>query len=110
MASLFYTKFNYNGELLGLVDCIDRILGMPHPPRTSKREEECAVQSAIERPIIAIYRSAYGQLFCNSPDHIRSEIAPIVDIVRRYTWLSEDAIWKLAYGILLWKAISEEQE
>lgn len=110
MASLLYTKFDCDGERLGLVDYIDRILGTPHPPRTSKREEECAVQNAIERPVIAIYRSACGQLFCNSPDHIRSEIAPIVDIVRRYTWLSEDAIWKLAYEILLWKAIPEEQK
>lgn len=109
MASLLYTKFNYNGEWLGLVDYIDRIMGTPHPPRTSKREEECAVQSAIERPIIAIYRSAYGQPFCNSPDHIRSEIAPVVGIVRQYTWLSEDTIWKLAYEILLWKAIPEEE-
>ncbi len=104
MASLLYTKFAYNGEHLGLVDYIDRILGTPHPPRTSKKEEECAVRSAIERPIIAIHRNACGRLICDAADYIRSEIAPIVDIVRRYTWLSEDAIWKVAYEILLWKA------
>lgn len=110
MASLLYTKFNYNGEWLGLVDYIDRIMGTPHPSRTSKREEECAVQSAIERPVLAIHKTACGRLACEAADCIRYEIAPVVDIVRQYTWLTEDAIWKLAYEILLWGTIPEEDE
>lgn len=105
MDSVLYTKFYYNNEWLGLADYIDRILGTPHPPRVTKREEECAVQLAIERPIIIIHRNACGRLICDAADYIRSEIAPIIDIVRRYTWLNEDAIWKLAYEILLWKAM-----
>lgn len=107
MASLLYTKFNYNGEWLGLVDYIDRIMGTPHPPRTSKKEEERAVANAIERPIIAVHRNACGRLVCDAADYMRYEIAQVVDIVRQYTWLSEDAIWKLAYEILLFKAIPE---
>lgn len=103
MTSLLYTKFYYNNEMLGLVDYIDRILGTKHPIRT-KNEEEYAVRDAIERPIIVIHRNACERLICDAADYIRSEIAPIVDIVRRYTWLSEDAIWKVAYEILLWKA------
>lgn len=110
MTSLLYTKFNYNGEWVGLVEYIDRIMGTPHPPRTSKKEEELAVQNAIERPIIVIHRNACDRLVWEATDYIRSEIAQLVDIVRQYTWLSEDTIWKVAYEILLWKAIPEEEE
>lgn len=107
MDSVLYTKFYYNGEKVGLVDYIDRIMGTKHPIRT-KEEEECAVQLAIERPIIVIHRNACERLVCNAADYIRSEIAQVVDIARQYTWLSEDAIWKVAYEILLLKAIPEE--
>ncbi len=109
MPSLLYTKFNHNGEWVGLVDYIDRMMGAPHPPRSIK-EEERAVQDAMERPILAIHRSACGRLVWDAADYIRSEIAEVVDIVRRYTWLGEDAIWKVAYEILLWKAIPEGQK
>lgn len=109
MASLLYTKFNYNGEWVRLADYIDRMLGAKHPIRTIK-EEERAVANAIERPIIAIHRNACGRLVCDAADYIRSEIAPVVDIVRQYTWLSEQNIWKLAYEILLFKAIPEVEE
>lgn len=99
MSSLLYTKFNYDGERLGLVDYIDRMMGTPHPPRSIK-EEERAVQNAIERPVISIYQNTHG----TGPDHfadcMRSEIADVVDIVHRYTWLNEDAIWQIAYDIL----------
>lgn len=85
------------------------MLGTPHPPRVNKQEEERAVANAIERPVIAIHRNARGQLFCDATDYIRSEVAQVVDIVRQYTWLDEDAIWKLAYEVLLWNAIPEEE-
>lgn len=109
MPSLLYTKFNYNGEWLGLADYIGRILGAKHPIRTIK-EEERAVANAIERPIIVIHRNARGLLNCDPADYIRSEIEPLVDIVCRYTWLSEQNIWKLAYEVLLWKTTPEEDE
>jgi hypothetical protein len=107
MASLLYTKFDCDGERLGLVDYIDRILGTPHPPRVTKKEEELAVQNAIERPVVAIYQNTHG----TGPDHfadcIRNEVAQVVDIVHQYTWLNEDDIWKLAYEILRRKTITE---
>lgn len=109
MSSLLYTKFDYNGEWLGLVDYIDRMMSTKHPIRTIK-EEERAVANAIERPIIAIHRNARGLLNCDPADYIRSEIEPLVDIVRQYTWLNEQNIWKLAYEVLLWKAIPEVEE
>ena len=109
MVSLLNIEFHYNGEWLGLAAYIDRILSTPHPPRSIK-EEECAVANVIERPIIAVHRNACGRLVCDAADYMRYEIAQVVDIVRRYTWLSEDAIWKLAYEILLFKAIPEEEE
>lgn len=107
MGSLLYTEFYYNGERLGLAAYIDRILSTPHPPRVTKKEEERAVANAIERPIVAVHRNACGRLVCDAADYMRYEIAQVVDIVRQYTWLSEDAIWKLAYEILLFKAIPE---
>lgn len=106
MTSLLYTKFNYNGEWVGLVDYIDRMMGTPRKSRFIK-EEERAVANAIEHPIIAIYRNARGLSNCDPADYIRSEIEPLVDIVCRYTWLSEQDIWKLAYEVLLWKARPE---
>lgn len=108
MTSLLDIEFNYNGEWVGLVEYIARIMGTPHPPRTSKKDEECAVANAIERPIITIHRNACGRSVGDPADYIRSEIAQLVDIVRQYTWLSEGAIWKVAYEILLWKARPEE--
>lgn len=110
MSSLLYTKFDYNGEWLGLVDYIDRIMSTPHPPRTSKKEEERAVANAIERPIIVIHRNACGRSVGDPADYIRSEIEPLVNIVCRYTWLSEQNIWKLAYEVLLWKTTPEEEK
>lgn len=107
MVSLVDIQFHYNGEWLGLADYIGRILGAKHPIRTIK-EEERAVANAIERPIIAIRRNACGRSNCDPADYIRSEIEPLVDIVRRYTWLSEQNIWKLAYEVLLWKTRPEE--
>lgn len=107
MVSLLDIEFHYNGEWVRLADYIDRMLGTPHPPRVSKTEEECAVRDAIERPVISIHRNACERLVCDAADYIRYEIAQVVDIVRRYTWLNEDAIWKLAYEILLFKSIQE---
>ena len=60
MSALCYTKFDYNGEWLGFVDYIGRIMGTPHPPRTSKEEEELAVQNAMEPLVISVYRNARG--------------------------------------------------
>lgn len=108
MSSLLYAKFNYNGEWVGLVDYIDRMLGTPRKSRFIK-EEERAVANAIERPIITIHRNACGRSVGDPADYIRSEIEPLVDIVCRYTWLSEQNIWKLAYEVLLWKTTPEEQ-
>ena len=110
MESLLYTEFCHNGERLGLAAYIDRILSTPQPLRVTKKEEERAVQNAIERPVLAIHKIACGRLACEAADCIRYEVAQVVDIVCQYTWLSEDAIWKLAYEILLFKAIPEVEE
>lgn len=109
MESLLYTEFYYNGERLGLAAYIDRIMSTPHPPRSIK-EEEAAVANAIEHPIIVIHRNACERLVCDAADYMRYEIAQVIDIARQYTWLSEDAIWKLAYEILLFKAMPEVWE
>lgn len=109
MTSLLYTKFDCDGEWLWLVEYIERMLGTPHPPRSIK-DEERAVANAIERPIIAIHRNAWGLSNCDPADYIRSEIEPLVDIVCRYTRLSEQNIWKLAYEVLLWKTTPEEEK
>lgn len=109
MASLLYTKFDCNGEWFGLVDYIDRMMGAPHPPRSIK-EEERAVQNAIERPVISIYQNARGAWAEMFADCIRNDVAQVVDIVHQYTWLNEDDIWRLAYEILWWKTITEVEE
>lgn len=109
MESLLYAEFHYNGERLGLAAYIDRILSTPHPPRSIK-EEERAVANAIERPIIVIHLNACERLVCDAADYMRYEIAQVVDIVRQYTWLSEDSIWKVAYEILWWKTMQTREE